>query len=188
MNRHRFPRRGHRSIDSLGTGLAAIAALLCAATVAAPVHAVDLRSWDKKYDVASERFVVLAAFSGQAVLDKETQLVWERAPDTTLRNWRDANRNCSLLKTVGNRKGWRLPFIYELNTLVNPSPPIGEPRLPVGHPFENISGPFWTASMDGDGSGGYTVYFTGTSMYSNAGLTLTFRAWCVRGAGGTQPF
>lgn len=167
--------------------LAATSALLFAATLATPVQAVDLRSWDRKYDLASERFQVLAAFNNEAVLDKETQLVWERSPDTTLRNWRDANRNCSLLKTLGNRKGWRLPLGHELNSLVNPSPAVGEPKLPAGHPFENISGPFWTATADAD-LGAYTVYFTGTSSYSVALRTLTFRVWCVRGNSGSVPF
>jgi Protein of unknown function (DUF1566) len=158
------------------------------ALTASAAQAVDLRSWDRKYDLASERFQVLAAFNNEAVLDKETQLVWERSPDATLRNWRDANRNCSLLKTLGNRKGWRLPFVFELNSLVNPSPALGEPRLPVGHPFNGISGPFWTATADEDAYGAYTVYFSGTSGYSNAGKTLTFRVWCVRGSGGYVPF
>jgi hypothetical protein len=175
-------------MNTIGSKLAATSALLFAAALAMPVQAIDLRSWDRKYDLASERFQALAAFNNEAVLDKETQLVWERSPDTTLRNWRDANRNCSLLKTLGNRKGWRLPFAYELNTLVNPSPAVGEPRLPGGHPFVNISGPFWTATADEDGSGAYTVYFSGTSSYSNAGKTLTFRVWCVRGNGGSAPF
>jgi hypothetical protein len=173
-------------VTTAGRTLAPIAALF-GAMVAAPVHAVDLRSWDRKFDVASERFQVLAAFNGEAVLDKETQLVWERAPHTTPRTWRDANRNCSISKTVGNRRGWRLPFLYELNTLVNPSPPVGQARLPVGHPFEDISGAFWTATTDGEG-GAYTVYFSGNSTYTDAGLTLTFRTWCVRAAGGPDTF
>jgi Protein of unknown function (DUF1566) len=92
-----------------------------------------------------------------------------------------------LHKAIGNRKGWRLPFVYELNSLVNPTPNIGEPRLPAGHPFNDISGPFWTATADEDVSA-YTVSFTGTSSYSSAVQTLSFRTWCVRGAGGYVPF
>jgi Protein of unknown function (DUF1566) len=168
--------------------LATTSALLFAATLATPVQAVDLRSWDRKYDLASERFQVLAAFNNEAVLDKETQLVWERSPHpTTLRNWRDANQNCSLFKTVGNRRGWRLPFVHELNSLVNPSPALGQPRLPAGHPFADISGPYWTATTDAD-LGAYTVHFSGTSNYTMALRTLYFRVWCVRGNGGSVPF
>ena len=50
--------------------LAATSALLFAATLATPVQAVHLRSWDRKYDLASERFQVLAAFNNEAVLDR----------------------------------------------------------------------------------------------------------------------
>ena len=163
-----------------------IAAACASLTLVGTAGTMDLRDWGKKYP-ASERFVVLSQFNNQAVLDKETQLVWERSPDATVRNWRDANRNCSLLKTLGNRKGWRLPLAHELNSLVNPNPAVGEPRLPAGHPFENISGPFWTATADAD-LGAYTVYFTGTSSYSVALRTLTFRVWCVRGNSGSVPF
>jgi hypothetical protein len=52
--RHRHLRTA-RSVTTAGCTLAPIAALF-GAMVAAPVHALDLRSWDRKFDVASERF------------------------------------------------------------------------------------------------------------------------------------
>jgi len=44
-------------------------------------------SWDRTLPV-SARFIVLSNFSGQAVLDRETGLVWERSPESTRRNLR----------------------------------------------------------------------------------------------------
>ncbi len=37
---------------------------------------------------------------------------------------------------IGNRKGWRLPTVQELATLVDPSEV--EPSLPSGHPFDGV--------------------------------------------------
>ena len=57
------------------------AVLLGLATLAACVgtaEAIDLRSWDRKINNAHARFEVLQGFNDEAVLDKETQLVWER--------------------------------------------------------------------------------------------------------------
>ena len=54
-------------------------------------------SWDQTLPAAT-RFIVLSNFGGQAVLDRETGLVWER--QITFRNisnrlsWTDAIRRC----------------------------------------------------------------------------------------------
>src|SRR5262245_8398704 len=50
--------------------------------------AIDLRDWGRKIDDASLRFQVLGSFNGEAVLDRETQLVWERSPSLDTFEWR----------------------------------------------------------------------------------------------------
>ncbi|HEY3176310.1 MAG TPA: DUF1566 domain-containing protein [Candidatus Polarisedimenticolia bacterium] len=109
---------------------------------------MDLRSWDLKLP-AGTRFVVLSSspsnFGGAAVLDRETQLVWGKSPDTAFKSWEQALIDC-YSKDVGGRRGWRLPTEEELFSLVllDPNLPFG-PTLPSGHPFMNIqSGTYWS--------------------------------------------
>jgi hypothetical protein len=40
--------------------------------------AIDTRDWGRKFASSDNRFVVLDAFNNEAVLDEETQLVWQR--------------------------------------------------------------------------------------------------------------
>lgn len=103
------------------------------------------------------------------VLDGETGLVWTRDvlwlgsyinPD---RAWADAI-NTARSFTMGNRKGWRVPTVEEISTLIDPSQ--GNPALPFGHPFINVesgvlywssttsqrdSDNAWAVSMDNGG-------------------------------------
>jgi hypothetical protein len=180
--------------------ISAAVALACAGlALASSAAAVDLRSWDRKYELASERFQVLAAFNNQAVLDNETQLVWERSPVS----WSvDANRywTCGSRRT-GGRMGWRLPTVEELSSLVGPRDGGGMALQP-GHPFVigqgnfAISKRFWTVSVYTlKPEGGYSmrlmVDFDWQSSgqtevaYEEAPYVLTARLWCVRGAGET---
>jgi hypothetical protein len=76
--------------------------------VTGAARALDLKSWDDKI-AGTLRWKILAEFNNEAVLDKETQIVWERSPDTTFLAWTAARTACSV-KNVGGRKGWRLPL------------------------------------------------------------------------------
>src|SRR6266513_2461374 len=88
----------------------------------------------------SSRFTCV--MGGAAVRDNETGLVWEQSPSTRTFPWSrvDSQPNppaavyCNELN-VGNRKGWRLPTIQELASLVDQSQ---NPSLPAGHPFSNV--------------------------------------------------
>jgi hypothetical protein len=76
------------------------------------------------------------------VNDTQTRLTWERAPDLIPRVWSQAAPYCSALDLNG--KGWRLPSVKELMTLVDESRwgPAIDPVAFPGTPSDY----FWTSS------------------------------------------
>jgi hypothetical protein len=148
-----------------------------AVTANGPYYAAP--AWDQKLP-ATTRFVVLLDWNGEAVLDRETGLVWERSPDPTTATWSDARFAC-MGRATGNRRGWRLPSVHELASLVDPSVAPG-PTLPVGHPFTNVlSDVYWSATSDAENptfawNMGFDDGFVGNSV-----KTFIFQVWCVRG-------
>jgi hypothetical protein len=138
---------------------------------------------------AAERFVVV--MNGAAVLDKETGLVWEQSPNEPRRIWVDAQIFCNI-KTVGNRQGWRLPTVHELASLIDPSNPLGNPDLPVGHPFTNVQPAiYWSATTDGqfpDRAWEVNFFFGDEAGRAEAMVKITENfVWCVRGGIGADP-
>ena len=139
--------------------------------------------WDDQINNPG-RFQKLKEFSDAAVLDKETGLVWEQSPDTTQRTWVDALSHCTQ-KTVGGRKGWRLPTIEELASLVDPNNPTGDPDLPLGHPFNVQSNVYRSATtFAGDSSIAWSMRFDNGSVSSGFLKTDTLFVLCVRGGQG----
>jgi uncharacterized protein DUF1566 len=140
-----------------------------------------LSSWDTQMN-AKGRFEVLPAFDNAAVLDKETQLVWEQSPEFGQSGgWGPARRRC-IDKNVGGRKGWRFPSVPELASLVDPSPGLST-ALPPGHPFANVSPSFfWSATTDAENDENVWVvnFATGGGVSSIMKNNLA-RVWCVRG-------
>ncbi len=136
-------------------------------------------NWDKKQPSAS-RFTVLSAFGDAAVRDEETGLVWEKTLETTDMSWTDALAACAN-KDVGGRKGWRLPSISELASLIDPSIQSG-PTLPPGHPFTNVlTDVYWSATTNASNPKTAWLVFFDTARATFAFKTITFHAWCVRG-------
>jgi hypothetical protein len=123
----------------------------------------------------------------EAVLDKETGLVWERSPDMTERDWFAAITHC-YRRELANRKGLRLPTIEELASLVDEDE--GPPTLPAGHPFINVrSQPYWssTTSTHTTPAGAWGVGFGFGDVGTN-GKTGTGYVWCVRGGQGHDAY
>lgn len=179
-------RRRRKSVSDIGSVvlLMASAALLWFVD---PAGAIPLESWDDQIPIANQRFKVLSEFGGQAVLDKETSLVWERSPQTADATWnRDllgvSARSTCAVKAVGGRKGWRLPSMAELASLIDPSVAAPGPTLPPGHPFLDVeSTRYWAATTNAElPAEAWGVGFTGGNV-SSADKTISARVWCVRG-------
>jgi hypothetical protein len=161
-------------------------ALAMAATSAG---AAQPQSWDRVIPDGAKRFKLLPQMNDEAVLDKETGLVWQRAPSSTSSfDWGNSAALC-IGTAIGGRRGWRLPSAWELMTLKDPAQ--ANPALPPNHPFQDVATGviYWTSTASASnadgalalsfGSGGQGII---TTSRSNVGLR-----WCVRGAGGDYP-
>jgi hypothetical protein len=137
-------------------------------------------SWGKKLP-ASERFAVLSDFNNAAVLDKETGLVWEKSPSSTLRDWTGAMEYCYSLE-LGGRQGWHLPTIEQLASLTDTSI-TSFPSLPIGHPFTNLQDdlPHWTANTHSYYPYEAFFYYVGDGYIDHISLGNDIYVWCVRG-------
>jgi hypothetical protein len=196
----------HKFLHALGFVAAALLALAArtawADGMTAPYYATP--SWDQHLP-ASTRFVVLSNWvdtdfpsGGAAVLDRETGLVWERKP---LGQFGDQSWNLAALlclgSTTGGRKGWRLPSIAELASLVDPSVASPGPTLPAGAPFILFftSNPFWSATTKAYPGPAFesnaapsigqawTVNFSNGETGNTRDKDTTAFYWCVRGGG-----
>ena len=147
----------------------------------------DTLRWDQVLP-AAQRFVILPAFNSDAVLDKETGLIWEKSPATTAGNSSNARSTCAN-KAVGGRKGWRLPSMPELASLVDPSVASPGPTLPQGHPFLNIQpSNYWSASAHVENPTLTWGVGFGTGTVLGVSKAFDNRVWCVRGGMNTAQY
>lgn len=148
------------------------------------------KSWSKKFTCDSTtncpRFEVLADFNDEAVLDKETGLVWERSPYAVKADWTSAMYWRCKSRTIGDRKGWRLPTIEELSSLLDMT--RFQPCLPAGHPFTvPLNAAHWSATTATDyTSGAWRVLFAIGDVYPAAKTFSENYVWCVRGGQGSD--
>jgi hypothetical protein len=158
-------------------------------TGAGPYYAEP--SWNRTLP-ANARFMVLTNFASAAVLDRETGLVWERSPRIDPVDWFGASERC-VGNAIGGRKGWRLPSISELTSLIDPSVRVAPGvALPLGHPFDvglsNLT--FWSATTHARTlTDAWSAEFASGNNDGNNGdaesdrpkTSSGPRAWCVRG-------
>lgn len=138
-----------------------------------------LVSWNRTLPTET-RFIVLANFNSEAVLDQDTGLLWERSPATARTDWKAARSYC-LNKAIGGQRGWRLPSIVELTSLLDPSVQDSDAMLPVGHPFlNNPSGFYWSSSTDGEFSKAWHLHLSNGHVHMTSKASA-FKVWCVRG-------
>jgi hypothetical protein len=178
----------------------ALAASTAGAQTVAPGPYYANPSWDQKLacDSASNcpRFVVLSNWNSEAVLDRETGLVWQRSVPGTLTTFDGARQSCDTANT-GSRAGWRLPSVQEIRTLVDtsifsPIPKTFILALPTGHPFIlgfGTSTPFWTGTTSAESpNSAYVTGFLASEVAVLFPKTDSAGAvhpsfWCVRGGG-----
>lgn len=174
-------------------------------------------SWDQKLQcdtaLSCPRFIVLSNWNSDAVLDRESGLVWQRMPigPSSANSQTDAVKAC-WGATTGGRAGWRLPRAEELMSLADPSNSANS-SLPPGNPFlgvfygslfvpgmglvPNTDGAFWASDIsppgnsfaaivdfqNARGAGGLVSVANVVSGLASAAIS---GVWCVRSGGGTS--
>ena len=137
--------------------------------------------WGRILDPAVRFQVVIF---DQAVLDRETGLVWQRDTYIThTRQWLAACSYCYQL-SLNPCKGWRLPTVEELGTLVDPGQT--NPALPPGHPFTHVQSKYyWSISTNAaDLNNAWIVNFANGNVLDTQPKTAGHYVLCVRGGHG----
>ena len=144
------------------------------------IVAAIIENWQQAHP-AAQRFVILPDFNNDAVLDKDTNLIWELSPTATPVTWNEARATCTTRMT-GGQKGWRLPAPAEMRSLVGPAVDSPIPNIPPGHPFLNIQATsYWTVVPEANqpSYARYVDAFLGNVL--SFIKIYTYPVWCVRG-------
>ena len=127
-------------------------------TYSSRICSQTILSWHQIIPTA-ERFELV--MNDEAVLDRETGLVWQRTTSDTTQSWYDAQLYSYDL-IINNRKGWRLPTEDELATLLDTTQ--SDPMLPDGHLFTNVKhemrDAYWSSTTCSENTdNAWNIYF-----------------------------
>ena len=139
-----------------------------------------IQNWQQAHP-AVQRFVILPDFNNEAVLDRDTGLIWEISPRPATVTWNEARGTC-VTRATGGQKGWRLPAPAEMRSLVGPAVDSPVPNIPPGHPFLNIQPTsYWTVVPEANqpSYARYVDAFLGNVL--SFIKIYTYPVWCVRG-------
>jgi len=165
-------------VGVLALGLLAEAALTAGPAQAvsgpAPIYYGESVSDQVK---GATRFLILKNWNEEAALDKKTGLVWEMIPSATAKSWWNVRDTCAN-KTVGGRKGWRLPSVVELSSLVDLA--NTDPALPMDAPFNIFSVGYWSASTITELSTDASLVDFFNGLVLSPGKAGSGHVWCVR--------
>lgn len=120
------------------------------------------------------------------VLDKETKLIWTRnvtmpCSSDDACNWHEAVQYVRDTM-IGGRRGWRLPSVEELLSLIDMSQG-SKPKLPAGNPFVNVTDTlYWTMTIAEDDSSSVWIVNINYGNVTNTGTKQhRYCVWPVRG-------
>jgi hypothetical protein len=184
--------RGRRTMKKSTLVLALIGAITFASaptsaqtTQNGPYYATP--SWDQQLP-SSTRWIVLANWNSEAVLDRETGLVWQASTASAFQvSLQEASFECTQ-SSAGGRGGWRLPNLPELTrTLVGgKAAASGEfPPLVQGSPFTFLQNGsrLWTSTANfNPDMFNYIVIINGLvfSGFVAPDTGTDASAWCVQ--------
>ncbi len=123
------------------------------------------------------RFAVGVGEHEGCICDSLIGLVWQRAPDSTGRNWSDAINYANNL-TLGGYSDWRLPKANELESLIN-SGQVNSGEWLNEQGFINIRTKKYWSSSSLDAANAWYVY-TGTGTVDDEDMDEVFCVLAVR--------
>ena len=123
----------------------------------------------------------LVASGDGVTLDQRTGLEWTSRDHDQPLNWDDAERHCREL-AVGDRRGWRLPELSELEGIYDAriDTPCGDRNCHLD-PAIRLGGPYvWTVTTRGEGTRFYYDFGYGNGFSPGVSPALVRRTICVR--------